>query len=62
MKKLANERSDVYCLGMILYKILMDKLPFAQHDLRKIKEQHKYFQQYLKKICVLDPEYFVRQG
>ena len=43
MKKLANERSDVYCLGMILYKILMDKFPFAQHDLRKIKEQPQYF-------------------
>ena len=27
-KKLENEKADIFCLGMVLYRILMGKFPF----------------------------------
>ena len=30
---LVKEKADVYCLGMVLYRILMDKFPFMPHSL-----------------------------
>ena len=52
----------MHSLGMILYRILMDKFPFSVHDVSKLGNHHEKIEKYLQHIWVVDTEYFVRQG
>lgn len=60
--KFENQRADIFSLGMVLYRILIEKFPFSTNCISLLEQNYKKVQEFLNEIWVVETESFLRKG
>lgn len=61
-KRFEDQRADVFCLGMVLYRVLFDKFPFSPNCYSLLENNYSDLEKFLAEIWVVETEFFLRQG